>query len=159
MVPRVAPGLVRCSSLSSLSCSVAVAPSARRELRWATLAETEVQNFGVAALGDEEIGGLDVAMDDAGFVCGIEGVGDFDGEREDGVEIERALGDAMLQRLAIEKFHGDEGLAVLVVNFVDGADVGMVQGGGGFGFALEAGEGLRVFGDFVGEEFQGHEAG
>jgi len=59
----------------------------------------------------------------------------------------------MFQSLAIEKFHGDERLPVLVVNFVDGADVGMVEGGGGFGFALEAGESLRVFGDFVGEEF------
>ena len=64
----------------------------------------------------------------------------------------------MLQGVAIEKFHGDEGLAVLVVYFVNGADVGMIQGRGGFGFALEAGEGLRIFGDFVGEEFQGDEA-
>ena len=44
----------------------------------------------MAALGDENIGGLDVAMNDAGFVCGIEGVGDFDGKSESGVEIERS---------------------------------------------------------------------
>jgi hypothetical protein len=43
---------------------------------------------------------------------------------------------------------------VLVIDFVDGADVGVIQGGGGFGFAFEAGQGLRVFGDVVGEEFQ-----
>ena len=64
----------------------------------------------------------------------------------------------MLQRVAIEKFHGDEGLAVLLVDFVDGADVGMVQSGGGFGFTLEAGEGLRILGDIVGQEFQSDEA-
>ena len=45
------------------------------------LREAEVENFGVAALGDENICGLDVAMDDAFGVRGVERVGDFDGER------------------------------------------------------------------------------
>ncbi len=60
----------------------------------------------------------------------------------------------MFERLAIEKFHGDEGFAVLLADIVDGADVGMIEGGGGLGFALEAGESLRVFGDVVGEELE-----
>jgi hypothetical protein len=34
----------------------------------------------------------------------------------------------MLQRHALQKFHGDERLPMLVVNFVDGADVRMIQG-------------------------------
>ena len=33
--------------------------------------------------------------------------------------------------------------------------VGMVQGGGGLRFALEAREGLVIFGDIIGEEFEG----
>jgi small subunit ribosomal protein S21 len=45
-----------------------------------------------------------------------------------------------------EKLHGDERLTVLVVNLVDYADVRVVQCGCGFGFALEAAEGLRVVG-------------
>ena len=44
----------------------------------------------------------------------------------------------MLQRHAIQKLHGDERFAVLFVNFVDRADVGMVQSRGGLRFALEA---------------------
>ena len=43
---------------------------------------------------------------------------------------------------------------MLFVNFMDGADVGMVQRGGGFGFALEAAERLRILCDIVGQEFQ-----
>ena len=43
-------------------------------------------------------------------------------------------------------------------DFVDGADVGVIEGGGGAGFAAKALEGLRVVGDFVGEKFQGDEA-
>ena len=58
----------------------------------------------------------------------------------------------MLQREAIEKFHGDEHFAVLVVNFVDGANIGMIQGRSGLGFAFETAEGLRIFGYVVGQE-------
>ena len=64
----------------------------------------------------------------------------------------------MLEGKAIEELHGDERLAALVVNFVNGADVRMVQCGCGLGLALEAGEGLRIFGYFVGQEFQGYKA-
>ena len=64
----------------------------------------------------------------------------------------------MLQGQAVEELHGDEGLAALVVNFVDGADVGMIQSGGGLRFALETGQGLGIFGNFVGQEFERYEA-
>ena len=50
---------------------------------WRDFGEAEVQNFGVTPLGDKEVGGLDVAMDNALGVCGVEAVGDFDGEGED----------------------------------------------------------------------------
>src|SRR5882762_364067 len=43
-------------------------------------------------------------------------------------------------------------------DFIDGADVGMIQSGGGLGLALEAGESLRIASDFRREEFKGHEA-
>jgi hypothetical protein len=39
---------------------------------------------------------------------------------------------------------------VLIVNFVNGADVRVVQRRSSLGFALEAAEGLRVFGYVVG---------
>ena len=63
----------------------------------------------------------------------------------------------MLQRLAVEKLHGDEGLAVFFADVVNGANVGVVQGRCGLGLALKAGERLRVAGYFIGKEFQGHE--
>ena len=60
----------------------------------------------------------------------------------------------MLQSLAVEKFHRDEGFAVRFADIVNRADVGMVQGGGGLGFSLETREGLRIFRDVVRQEFQ-----
>src|ERR1019366_6471345 len=64
----------------------------------------------------------------------------------------------MPQRKPVQKLHRDERLAVLVVNFVDGADVRMIQCRGGFGFALKAAECLRVFGYLVGQEFERNKA-
>jgi hypothetical protein len=64
----------------------------------------------------------------------------------------------MLQGRAVQKLHGDERFAVLIVNFVDRADVGMVQGRSRLGFALESAERVRVFGYLVGQELQGYKA-
>jgi hypothetical protein len=53
------------------------------------------------------------------------------------------------------QFHGNEGSPIGIVNFVDRADVRVVQGGRGFGFPLKTAESLRVVGEFVGKELQG----
>src|SRR5271155_3333686 len=62
--------------------------------------------------------------------------------------------DAMLQRHAVEIFHDYVSFAVVVADFVDGADIGMVQGGGGLRLALKAGQRLWVFGYFIGKKLQ-----
>ena len=74
-------------------------------------------------------------------------------ERIKSVSMGRAS-DAVLQRHAVEKLHDNEGLPVLLPNLVDGADIGMIQRGGGLRLALEAGQGLRVFGDVVGQKLE-----
>ena len=51
--------------------------------------QTEVENLGVAAVGDENVGGLDVAVDDSLAVRGFEGVGNFDGQGEQAIEFHR----------------------------------------------------------------------
>ena len=100
--------------------------------------QPEVQNLGVSALGDKDVGGLDVAVDDAfGMGC-IQCVGDLDGQRQNQLGFHRSASNAVLQRQAVQKLHGDERFAVLIVNFVDRADVRMIQGGGRLGFALKA---------------------
>ena len=50
-----------------------------------------------------------------------------------------ATSNAMFQRQPVQKLHGDESFAVLVVNFVDGANVGVIQCRGSLRLALEAG--------------------
>jgi hypothetical protein len=55
-------------------------------------------------------------------------------------------------------FHGDERSAFVLPDVVDGANVGMVQRGGGLRLALESGQGLWVSGYFFGKELQGDKA-
>jgi hypothetical protein len=57
--------------------------------------EAEVENFGVAAFGDEDVGRLNVAMHYACAVGGIESVGDFNPETEELLEFQRLAGDDM----------------------------------------------------------------
>ena len=46
----------------------------------------------------------------------------------------------------------------MLTHFVDGADVGMVERGGGLGLALEPLQRLPVPGEMLGQELQGDEA-
>jgi len=112
----------------------------------------------VAALGDEDVGGFDVAVDNVFGVGGVESFSNLHSDVEQTVEFERLSGDEVLEGGAVEELHGDEGAAVFFADVVDGADIGVVESGGGFGFAAEALEGLAVGGEFFGEKFEGDEA-
>jgi hypothetical protein len=90
------------------------------------LGQTEIQNFGMAALSDEDIRRLDVAMDDSLCMRCVECVGDLSCHAQQHLRLQRFAGNEMLQRHALKKLHGDERLLVLIVDLIDGADVGMV---------------------------------
>jgi hypothetical protein len=60
----------------------------------------------------------------------------------------------VLEGHPIEKLHGDECFLVLFADFVDSADVGMVQGRRSLCLAFETRQSLRVTGNIIGQEFQ-----
>jgi hypothetical protein len=109
----------------------------------------------VAALSDEDVGGLDVAMHNAFGVGGVESVSDFDGDIEEAVEFARLTADEVSERGAVEKLHDDDGFAVLIADVVGGADVGMVEGRSRLRFPFETREGLEILGNSVRQEFEG----
>src|SRR6202022_1778651 len=61
----------------------------------------------------------------------------------------------MPERLPLQQFHGNEGSPIDLVDFMDRADVRVVQRGCSFRLPLETAEGLRVVGEFVWKELQG----
>jgi hypothetical protein len=70
------------------------------------LREAEIQGFGVAAFGDENVRGLDVAMDNPRGMRSVQSVGDFIAERQDRFHFERAPGDALLLIYARPGYYG-----------------------------------------------------
>src|ERR1700730_17855248 len=107
---------------------------------------------------DEDVCGLDVSMNDPCRMSRIEPVGNVYGQWQQQFSLQRLSRYAELQRHPIQELHGNERLPMLIVNFVDRADVGMIQCRGRLGFALEAAECLRVFGYIFGQELERHKA-
>ena len=97
-------------------------------------------------------------MDNASGVRGIERVSNLDPHLQQRLQFHAAGPDLVPEGRAVQILHGDEGLSLFLADVVYGADVGMVQCGSSLGFALEAGEGLGVSGDVVGQKLEGNKA-
>ncbi len=101
--------------------------------------------------------GLDVAVDDAGRMGGVERRRDLAEQLDRFARRQRAVGGyPSLQVAALDQPHRDDQLAVLLAGVVDGDDVGVVEAGGEAGLAQEAlAEGL-VVGEVAGDHLQRH---
>src|ERR1700674_149890 len=128
---------------------------ARRANRGRDFRQAKIQYLGVSALSDENVCRLDVAVHDAGSVSGVERVGDVDRYGEENFRFERPPANAMFKRQAVQKLHGQEEMAVFLPNLMDRADIGMVEGGSGEGFAAETLQCLGLLRDIVGEKLKG----
>src|SRR5579863_1406000 len=58
------------------------------------------------------------------------GPGRLNGEVQEPVHVERLPGDQTAQRLPLHQLHGDEGMSLVFAKFVNGADVGVIEGRG-----------------------------
>src|SRR5437016_505255 len=120
--------------------------------------EAKIENFDGATVGHENVGGLDIAMDDALFVCGVQGVSELDADVNGAQNGEGAEGNQLVEGLAFEQLHGDEGPAIVFLDGVNGAYAGMIERGGGAGLTEETFESLGVAVGVFREEFQGYPA-
>src|SRR5258708_2805033 len=105
-------------------------------------------------LRDKNVGGLDVTMNDAFVVSGIERIGNLDGNGDNTVGIQGACRYQVFQRYAIQVLHGDEGMAFVARNFVDGADIGVIKRRCTSCFAAKTFQGVRVPGCVLRQELE-----
>jgi hypothetical protein len=156
MVPIAAPGLVKCSSAVpavavGISCRASFPtpqpPLFRRQLR-----QTEIQDLRLTALGHENVRRLDVPMDDALGVGRVQRIGNLNRQLQHFLRPEWLPGKALLQGLPLQILHGDEGLAFVLANLVNRADIGMVECRGGPCFPLETLQRLMVLRQLFGKE-------
>src|SRR5580658_4015811 len=121
----------------------------RMESRLArALGQAEIENLGLVAVGHENVGRLDVAVDDSLGVGSVESVGDLCAEIEQLLKIHRLVGglavDTAFERLAFQQLHGDEVTSAVLADLVDGADIRVIQSGGGARLALKTVERQRI---------------
>ena len=99
----------------------------------------EVAVLATAGLRDEDVRGLDVAVDEALLVRGVERLGDLGEELDRALRLERTvLRDELGEVGALDVAHGEEEHAVLLARLVDGDDVRVVERGGDPRLAQEA---------------------
>ena len=94
-------------------------------------------------------------MDDPLGMAGGQRIGHLDADVEDLIHLHRLAPQPVLQAHAFQLLHDDEGMAVEVLDVVNGADAGMVQLRSGARFQHEAAQGLGVVDQVVGNELQG----
>ena len=123
------------------------------------LRQAKIQNLDVAALGHEDVRRLDVAVNDSLAVCSTECICYLNSPCKHLLKRQRPGGNVMLKGRAFHEFHGNEGLAILLIDFVDGADVGMVQRGRCTGFSAKTFEGLGMPGHICGQKLERDEPG
>ncbi len=116
------------------------------------LGEAEVEDLHPAVVGDEDVLGLQVPVDDPLLVRGGEAVDDLEGVVDRLARRELAAGEDGAEGLAFEELLDDVGRAVVLADVVDGGDVGVVEDAGGFGLLLEAAQAIGVGGEGGGED-------
>ena len=123
------------------------------------LGEAEIENLGEAFGRDHDVGGLQVAVDDADVVSGGERVGHLHAELDGIHDRDLAGGDHGAHGLAPNEFH-DDGIAGTSSmsgghDVVDRDDIGVVEGRGRAGLLQEPGAHIRRFCGRSDEDFYG----
>jgi hypothetical protein len=120
------------------------------------LGEAEVEDLDLSAGRELDVGGREVAVDDALAVGLLEGRGDLLGDLEGLVDGDRTPREALLEVFTHDELEGEEGLSVRFFQTVDGGDVRVVERGEEVRLALETGEALGVLSDLGREDLDGH---
>ena len=104
--------------------------------------QAEVQQLGAARPGDEDVGGLQIAVNNAAPVGEVQRLGDLDHEPKQFAQAKWPLAQSRRERLTFEVLHHQVRAAFLEARVVERADVRMVQRRDGFRLAGEAYAGL-----------------
>ena len=108
------------------------------------LGKTEVEHFHTAVGTDHDVGRLQIAVNDALFVCGFQGFRDLSRNLEGVVGGDRPARDPLRERLALDELQDQEGDLADLFEAVDRADVRMIERREDLGLPSEPRQPLRV---------------
>jgi hypothetical protein len=107
----------------------------------------------VSALGDKNVRGLDVAVDDAFSTGRIERVNHFDGHAENFLQVRGA--EIKCFSVVPSRNSMDKSARVLLADVVDRTDIRVLESRRYLCFALKASQRLRIVGDGIRKKLQG----
>ncbi len=117
--------------------------------------EAEIKNLRQAVAGDEQVLGLEIAMEDAPRVSGGKAAGDLHANLDRFASRERAAVEPLTQRGALEEFADDVRSAAVRANVEDSQNVRMVERGRRACLLFEAMKSVRVCGKRGGKNLDG----
>src|ERR1700746_3148583 len=139
MVPSVEPGLVRFSSDSMVGAFRATLSG------WSeTFASPKSRIFACPLFVTKMFAGLMSRWMISLRVCGIESIADLDAQVEYHFDLQGLTVNTVPKRLPLQQFHGNERSRIDLIDFIDRADVWMIQGRGGTSFTTKTVQCLRV---------------
>src|SRR6516165_7993526 len=100
----------------------------------------------MTTLGNEDVCWLDVSVDDAFGVSGVQSIGHANGYIQQRFQFHGTAGNRVLERLSVQEFHSDEGFAIFRADVVNRADVWVVQSRSSFGLSPKSLHCLTVVG-------------
>ena len=113
-MPRATPSLVRWAScvVSPKIADVRMAAFAPFSFQQ-ELSKAEIQQLHLAALGNENVSGLDVPVDNRFRMSSFKGVGNLKPEIGEVLEVYALIENSMFKCLSLQIFHDDEVLAFI----------------------------------------------
>lgn len=118
------------------------------------LGESEIEHLDHAAVGDLDVGGLEVAMDNAAPVSVLESLANLTGDGQRVVHRKRTGVKALGQGNTFDQLHHQSMGTAGVLKAVNRADIGVIERGQELGFATQAGEPLRIAGEGLGQQLE-----
>ena len=115
--------------------------------------DAEIREHGSAGLGEQNVGGLDVAVDDLLLVGIFQRAGNR-GEEPGRLVVGHGMAELLFERAARQVIHHDIRHAILIAVVVDMHDVGVGELGEGFGLTLEALEHVGALSDVGADDFE-----
>src|SRR5688572_12406333 len=121
-------------------------------MAFSKLRDAEVEQLHLLPVGDEDVGRLDVAVDDPFTVSRVEGVGYLNTQLDKLMDFQWAGRQTFTEALTLQQLHDDERAALVLADIIDGADVGVVQRRGGSRFGPKTVDRLCIVRQLLGQE-------